>query len=166
LAYFRLHQQPEIYMSSETVAGTANILHQHSEYEKLQQDYSTQTANELTARNLARHGVDVIPDEVSSWHKINAAAVQAKLDIHAERAQAESSAQDAAINMIASARSYSAAQNSGVEDTPLEEDNENDESNSEDDSELLAIDELYGYDDPEDNAEAALDDVLKAQERE
>ena len=34
----------------------------------------------------------------------------------------------------------------------------------EDDDELPTIDELYGYDDPEDNAEAALDDVLKAQE--
>jgi hypothetical protein len=33
-----------------------------------------------------------------------------------------------------------------------------------DDDELPTIDELYGYDDPEDNAEAALDDVLKAQE--
>lgn len=33
-----------------------------------------------------------------------------------------------------------------------------------DDDELPTIDELYGYDDPEDNAEAALDDILKAQE--
>ncbi len=33
-----------------------------------------------------------------------------------------------------------------------------------DDDEFSTIDELYGYDDPDDNAEAALDDVLKAQE--
>ena len=39
-----------------------------------------------------------------------------------------------------------------------------DEEDEEDDDELPTIDELYGYDDPEDNAEAALDDVLKAQE--
>jgi hypothetical protein len=52
---------------------------------------------------------------------------------------------------------------SNFEDIDDEEDS--DLQNTEvDDDELPTIDELYGYDDPEDNAEAALDDVLKAQE--
>jgi hypothetical protein len=47
----------------------------------------------------------------------------------------------------------------------IDDEEESDLQNTKvDDDELPTIDELYGYDDPEDNAEAALDDVLKAQE--
>jgi hypothetical protein len=47
----------------------------------------------------------------------------------------------------------------------IDDEEEGDFQNVEvDEDQLSTIDELYGYDDPEDNAEAALDDVLKAQE--
>ena len=47
----------------------------------------------------------------------------------------------------------------------IDDEADDDSQNAEvDDDEFPTIDELYGYDESEDNAEAALDDVLKAQE--
>ncbi|REG50876.1 hypothetical protein B0G80_7340 [Paraburkholderia sp. BL6669N2] len=149
-------------MSNDTSKGTANILHQFSEYIILQQEYSTQTANELAARSLAKHGVEATPAEVGTWHKLNMAATQGKMDIYAERMEAESSARVVATAMIALAQNASESQFTFEED--VEQDDESDSCHDVDDD-RLTIDEIYGYDDPEDNAEAALDDVLKIQER-
>lgn len=151
---------------SEGPSGTANILHQHTEYEKLEQDYSTETANELTAKSLKRHGVDAEPNEISSWHKINKAAVDGKMDIPGERKVAETLADGAAAGVIAAARVSSIDQTPEVLQATAEfEDEDFEEEDAAAKDELPTIDETYGFDDPEDNAEAALDDVLKAQER-
>ncbi|WP_059825434.1 hypothetical protein [Burkholderia ubonensis] len=151
---------------SERPSGTANILHQHSEYEKLEQDYSAETANELTAKSLKRHGVDAAPNEVSSWHKINKAAVDGKMDIPGERKVAETLADGAAAGVIAAARVSAIDQTpEALQATAEFEDEDSEEEGAAEEDELPTIDEMYGFDDPEDNAEAALDDVLKAQER-
>lgn len=144
----------------ETPSGTANILRQHSEYEKLQNDYSTETANTLTAKSLERNGVDATPNDVSSWHKINSAATQCKLDIPTERKIAETVAHGVANAMIASINA-SPMQPACETLEPVAEQDDDDSI----DDERPTIDDMYGYDDPEDNAEAAFDDVLKAQER-
>jgi len=139
--------------------GTANILHQYSCHQDLKQEYSPETAHELAAKSLNRHGIPATPNDVASWDKINSAAVQGKMDIPAERQVAESMAKGVAQAIIASAH-----QTSDEHDAD-EEDLESGDAADVAEDELTTIDELYGFDNPEDNDEAALDDVLKAQEQ-
>ena len=147
---------------SEKPLGTANILRQYSAHQELKQEYSPETANELAAKSLNRHGIEATSGDVASWAKINTAAVDGKIDIPAERQVAETLANGFAQAIIATAHQ-------SVNVDALQEANE-DDIETEDESALLeddlpTIDEMYGYDNPEDNEEAALDDVLKAQEQ-
>jgi outer membrane receptor for ferrienterochelin and colicin len=52
-------------------------------------DYNTEVAENLTARNLQRNGVNASTMEVRSWDKINNAALQGRLDISTEVVIAE-----------------------------------------------------------------------------
>lgn len=143
--------------------GTANVLHQITAYEDLKEEYSAETANELTAKSLNRHGIEANSGDVASWSKINNAAVDGNLDIPSERSLAETHADNHTKIIISSAGRGSEFEVVNTFDES-NEDCEDDEISS-DEGLRSSIDDLYGYDDPEDNAEAALDDVLKAQER-
>jgi len=146
--------------------GTANILHQHTEYEKLKEEYSPDVANQLTAKSLVRYGVDATPNDVSAWNKINNAAIDGKMDPAGEHQAAKSRADLAAIDMIEAIKASTKPQDA---DAPWLADAPEDEESEEDahapDDELPSIDEMYGCENSDDNDEAALDDVLKAQER-
>ena len=58
-------------------------------------------------------------------------------------------------------------QSVGDEDDPItyDADQEGTDSDIEDEDDSLTLAEMYGYDNDEDNEEAALDDVLKIAER-
>ncbi|WP_175941030.1 hypothetical protein [Caballeronia sp. BCC1704] len=147
-------------MLKDNLKGTSNVVRQFSEYAKLREAYSTQTANELTVGSLARHGVKATPSEVGAWHKLNMAAAHGKMEIEAIRRDAESSARVVATAMIASARNACGSQLTLESD--LNEDDANETGDGiDEEEERLTIDEIYGHDDPEANADAALDDVLK-----
>lgn len=143
--------------------GTANILHQFTAYNQLREDYSPEVANVLTQKNLARHNVPATPEDVDAWHRINTAAVNSKLDIPAERSVADAlagAAVAAVLETIANQPTASTPETVDAADEYLDEDNVEDNED-----ELPALADMYGYDNDEDNEEAALDDVLKAQER-
>lgn len=147
--------------------GTANILHQHKAYNDLRNDYSPDVANALLQKSLERRSVSVTPEEVGGWHKINQAACDGKLDLVVERKVAETMADAAGAAMLASA-----AASSTNASNPMESRVTNEESDDSDEEvpelledELPSLADMYGYDNDEDNEEAALDDVLKAQER-
>lgn len=142
-------------------AGTANILHQFAAYNELREDHSPEVANALTKKSLERHGINVTAEGVEGWHQINSAAVDSKLDIPAERRTAEMLADAAAAAMLNTAGSQSGVDSTETVDTVADADADADES----EDERPSLSELYGYEDDEDNEEAAYDDVLKIQER-
>ena len=144
-------------------AGTANILHQFTAYNQLRDDYSPEVANVLTQKNLARHNVPATPEDVDAWHRINTAAVNSKLDIPAERRIADTLAGAAVAAILETASTGPVAD---VSDTIAADDEDFSENEIQDEEdELPSLADMYGYDNDEDNEEAALDDVLKAQER-
>lgn len=156
--------------------GTANLLAQVTAFRELKEDYNPEVAENLTARNLQRNGINATTTDVKAWDKINNAALQGHLDIPAEVVIAEGKAAVAAGTTLGQAAQNVVnldAQNSeqGGDDSGSDDDLDDDDSGDGDDDDLSdedderpSIDEMYGYDDPEDNLEAALDDVLKIQE--
>lgn len=144
-------------------AGTANILHQFTAYNQLREEYSPEVANTLTQKNLARHNVPATPGEVEAWHRINTAAVNSKLDIPAERSTADALANDAVAAILETA--FASSPTEGLETTDTADENFDEDEVETDEDELPSLADIYGYEDDEDNEEAALDDVLKAQER-
>ena len=146
----------------EKPLGTANILRQYSAHQELTQEYSPETANELAAKSLNRSGVEATSGDVASWAKINNAAVDGKIDIPAERQVAETLANGFAQAIITTANQSG---NADVLQDADEDDVETEDESEPLEDDLPTIDEMYGYENPEDNDEAALDDVLKAQEQ-
>ena len=174
--------------------GTANLLAQVTAFRELKEDYNSEVAENLTAKNLQRNGINASTTDVKGWDKINNAALQGRLDIPAEVVIAERKASIAAGTTLgqaaedvgnvdgqnpvqSGANDSSGDDDSGGDDSGDDSgDDESDDDDGDDDSsggdddhsgeedERSSIDEMYGYDDPEDNQEAALDDVLKIQE--
>jgi len=142
-------------------AGTANIIHQFAAYNQLREEYSPEVANSLTQKNLALHGVSVTHEGVDAWYLINTAAASSKLDIVAEHNTASALASVAAAELLGKVASQTSA---STEDCCADEDLSDDEIVGEQD-EHLSLSELYGYENDEDNEEAALDDVLKVWEQ-
>jgi len=152
--------------------GTANLLAQVTAFRELKEDYNPEVAENLTARNLQRNGINATTTDVKAWDKINNAALQGHLDIPAEVVIAEGKAAVAAGTTLGQAaqnvvnlnahNSEQSGDDSGSDDDSDDDDGDGDLSDEDD--ERPSIDEMYGYDDPEDNLEAALDDVLKIQE--
>ena len=142
--------------------GTANILRQFTAYDQLREDYSPEVANALTQKSLARHNVHVTTDEVGAWHRLNTAAVNSQMDILAERQTADSLAAAAVAAILETASTPPTTH--APEVVSVEEDSDQDEV-EDDEDELPSLGDIYGYENDEDNEEAALDDVLKAQER-
>lgn len=144
-------------------AGTANILNQFTAYNKLCEDYSPEVANTLTQRNLARHNVQATINDVDAWHRINTAASNGLFDITAERHYAEKIANKVVIDILDTVSNHSLTEASNTNDIDDEDYYEDDVEKNED--ELPSLSDIYGHENQEDNDEAALDDVLKAQER-
>lgn len=157
---------------TEKPAGTANILHQNAIYEDLCEEYSPDVANALTSKNLQRQGINVPPEGCGHWHTINKAAANQKLDLKQERAIAESQAKEVADGMLQVAAGSQHVYPASVQPVQAEEldsdfyDEDGDAVDEEaENDELPSLADMYGYENDEDNEEAALDDVLKAQEQ-
>lgn len=149
---------------AEKPAGTANILHQNAIYEDLCEEYSPEVANALTSKNLQRQGVDVPPEGCGHWHTINKAAANQKLDLAQELAIAENQAKEVADGMLQVAASSQPVHEQEFDSDFDDEDGDTVDEDAEDD-ELPSLADMYGYENDEDNEEAALDDVLKAHEQ-
>lgn len=146
--------------------GTANLLAQMTAFRELKEDYNAEVAECLTVKNLKRNGINASVSDVQGWEKINNAALHGNLDIQREATLAEGKAATATGNAITHVSTNAPNLNADNYDQTAEIDYEDtdDVDDNEEESELLTIDEMYGYDDPEDNLEAAQDDILKIQE--
>lgn len=156
-----------------TPAGTANILRQHTDYSQLRQDYSPEVASVLAQKSLERHNIPASPSDVEVWHRINTAAADSKLDIATERRVAEARADAVTAHIVDAARSSTAvapvtADHSAEAAYELDGSDDNDDDSDgepeDDEGELASGADLFGYENDEDNAEAAYDEVLKIQE--
>ncbi|MDZ5459280.1 hypothetical protein [Azohydromonas lata] len=149
---------------ADDLNGTANLPRQFSAYTKLEQDEGTLVASHLTANHLRRKGVDTSPQEVQGWHKINSACVTRGVDIQGAVDAANFQAQ-ACANAILQPLSGHDADDTFVPAFSFanngESDSDDPDESDPDDSEILSINELYGFDNPDDNDEAAIDDILK-----
>ncbi|MBK5437243.1 hypothetical protein JFV30_10420 [Pseudomonas sp. TH32] len=147
--------------------GTANLLHQHAEYNKLSDEYSPEVAAVLTQKNLSRSNVQVSVEQVDGWHQINEASIKGHLDLESESQIATAQATavvDAILRPIVHALPEPAdvVDESEVEDVD-DEDQDEDEDEDEQD-ERPSLGDIFGYEDDEDNEEAAFDHILKLQE--
>lgn len=94
----------------------------------------------------------------------NKAAADQKLDLEHERAIAEQQAKEVVDGMLQVAASSQPVQEEEIDSDFDDQDGDLDDEEAEND-ELPSLADMYGYENDEDNEEAALDDVLKAQER-
>ncbi|MDR5875120.1 hypothetical protein [Vreelandella gomseomensis] len=145
-----------------TCYGTSSIIQQYSAHRRAEEEYDRHTANCLTSRSFQRHGVDASTDNVEQWARLNGAIAQGNVDIPGEQRHGESMAEEVV--------SATMQRVSGPVLTPPEEDESDNEVYAEDDDgedeeeyDLLA--DIFGYDNDDDNAEAALDTVLRYSER-
>jgi len=140
------------------------ILEQYRAYQGLREEYSAEVANHLTSKNLERHGVAVTPSGVEAWHTINQAATQGRLDLPAEQAAAEGRAEQAAEQIMAGlGRGVSFV--SHAEASGSEEFIDDEEDALDIEEEMDSLGDIFGYENDEDNEEAAYDHILKMSER-
>jgi hypothetical protein len=141
--------------------GTANLLNQLKAFRELSEDYGTDSAENLTARNLQRNGVDANVTDVKGWVKVSDAALQGNLDIPAEVIRAE---EKAAIAAGIAIDKVTASVIIGGEDDNSAGEEEDDEDDGDGDDHLLTEHDMYQCETQEDSEEQAYDDVLKIQE--
>lgn len=80
--------------------GTANLLRQFSAYQQLRAASSPAVANALTRDSLFHHDIVTTVEDVEAWHRVNTAAVRAKLDIPAARVRAHALASTAVAALL------------------------------------------------------------------
>lgn len=141
-------------MSEKLASGTANLIHQDAAFRALKNEYGELTATALASKNLEKNGVDVPPEGIANWAKVNCAAIAGKLDIEGERIKAET---------LAAKAMGTAIENVSGQLTP-EPELELEPEPEPEEEEPPSLQDMYGFDNEEDNDEAALDDVLKIQE--
>ncbi|WP_304526530.1 hypothetical protein [Halomonas sp. I5-271120] len=141
--------------------GTSNILHQYSAFHELEDEYDRDVACRLTSRSFQRHGVPAEPDDVDVWDRLNTAAAQGMLDISVERRHGESMA-----DVVVHTALYRMSEDDDSgEDGVLAEDDYGNNDNYDEQEEWDSLSDIFGYEDDEDNEEAALDTILKNNER-
>lgn len=144
--------------------STANVLTQMKAFRELKEDYNAEVAECLTMKNLQRSGIDTSVSDAQGWEKINNTALHGNLDIQSEATLAEEKAATATATAHFGTNAPSLHAYHDDLTAEIDADHTDDVDDNEEESEHLTIDEMYGYDDPEDNLEAALDDILKIQE--
>jgi hypothetical protein len=149
------------------VTGTANSVHQHKLYRDLAKLYTPEGANYLTSANLIRNGVNVPPEGVAYWHMVQEAAYANKLDLATEATIAGSKVNALTDAMLGRGNDNPPMPqaNTQPEWHEAEQAELDDEEDDTEDDERSTLADIFGYDNLEDNEEAAADHVRKMQER-
>lgn len=80
--------------------GTARGLHEASEFDLLENDYSQETAICVTTKAIQRNFPDITSSDVLGFVKVNRALRSGKVDIAEERERAEEMAKVAATQWV------------------------------------------------------------------
>jgi len=142
------------------LVGTANVLHQQKVHREKSEIFSTEFANRMGARSLKRSGVDVPAVGIGYWRLVNEAIHAGKMDIGAEAA-----IEAALVNAQADVIGGRSAATPPFTVFEIWTDAELEFADEEDDEEEESYDEpgneIFGYDDADDNDEAARDYIYK-----
>lgn len=158
-------------MSDDNEWDSKKVIEQMEAHRALSEDYSPEVANHLVSRSLQRHGVDMQPDQVDAWATINQAAGTGKLSLQNELARAEAKANHTADMIMGKVSSNQAASPGAChdhEESAEQDEGWGDDIDDDDDDQVderPSLSEIFGYEDDEDNEEAAYDHILKITER-
>lgn len=143
------------------VVGAANNNHQHRLYRVLCERFSPEGASHIASADLRLKGEDVKPEEIAAWDKVTRLNYANKMDLAIAGAVATASVNaftDAVMGRGQNTPALAARPEPGTAVAEEEEWGEDDDE-TEDEEEQGPAD--FGYDNEEDNAEAALDYIYK-----
>lgn len=156
-------------MSDDNEWDSKKVIEQMEAHRALSEDYSPEVANHLVSRSLQRHGVDMQPDQVDAWATINQAAGTGKLSLQNELARAQAKADhtaDLIVNKVSGNQAGSPWAGHDHEESAEHDEGWGDDIDDDDqEDERPSLSEIFGYDNDEDNEEAAYDHILKITER-
>jgi len=95
--------QEKAMRDNDECLGTARVLHEVSEYDKLESEYDEQTAISVTTKAFQRKFPEINQRDVRGLVKCTRALLTGKVDIAAEHRLIENSAAKAAEDLLASA---------------------------------------------------------------
>ena len=144
-------------------SGTANVLHQMKAYRELSEEYGAEGANLLGSKSLERNGVTVPPEGVGHWAQINAAAEQGRMDLESEGAVAASKV-NALVGALLESNVPGSSRAGEIPDELDEGEDEEEVDEDEDEDELEDEGPDFGFDEDDDNDEAALDHIHRINE--
>lgn len=156
-------------MSDENKWNSQKVVEQVEAHRDLSEEYTPEVANHLVSRSLQRHGVMMTPDQVDAWATINDAAGTGKLSIQNELARAEAKAShtaDMIVGRVSGSQPPSPWAGHDHEEAAEQDEGWGEDIDDDDpEDERPSLSEIFGYDDDEDNEEAAYDHILKLSER-
>lgn len=158
-------------------SGTANLLHNYSNYMAIEEEYDADVASGLLRKSLERKGVKQSQEGVKSWAAISKAMVTRDVDVGQELTDAKAKT-DALVDKMFTSTTNLASSERGLsstldarsmpggdtEEAHMDDDVDDEEVEVEDD-ELDTLQEIFGTDDEEEASEQAYDHILKMMEK-
>ncbi|EZI24058.1 TPA: hypothetical protein ACQGWB_003257 [Pseudomonas aeruginosa] len=158
-------------------SGTANLLHNYTNYMAIEEEYDADVASGLLRKSLERKGVEQSQEGVKSWAAISKAMVTSDVDVGQEFTDAKAKTDALVDRMFTStvkqassepelSSSLDARSTPGgdTEEAHMDDDFDDEEVEVEDD-ELDTLQEIFGTDDEDDASEQAYDHILKMMEK-
>lgn len=158
-------------------SGTANLLHNYSNYFAVEKEYDADVASGLLRKSLERKGVKQSQEGIKSWAAISKAMVTSDVDVGQEFTMAKARTDalvdrmfNSTIKLTLSEPEPSSTHGAvGTLSADTEEahigDGFDDEDVELEDGELDTLQEIFGTDDEGDASEQAYDHILKIMEK-
>ncbi|HCF4209916.1 TPA: hypothetical protein NIE30_002846 [Pseudomonas aeruginosa] len=157
--------------------GTANLLHNYTNYMAIEEEYDADVASGLLRKSLERKGVEQSQEGVKSWAAISKAMVTRDVDVGQEFTDAKAKTDSLVDKMFTSTTSLASSEPglsstldaqsmpaSDTEETHMDDDFDDEEVEVGDD-ELDTLQEIFGTDDEDEASEQAYDHILKMMEK-
>lgn len=158
-------------------SGTANLLHNYSDYMAIEGEYDADVASGLLRKSLERKGVEQSSDGVKSWAAISKAMVTSDVDVGQEFMDAKAKTDVFVDRMFTPPAKpvpseaepsirldFHSTVGADTEESHMDDDFDDEEVEVED-SELDTLQEIFGTDDEDDASEQAFDHILKMMEK-
>lgn len=144
----------------KTLAGTARLLHELKENRDVAKADGTEVANGLTSQSMTRRGsTDQEPVDIGTTMHITTEMMRGKSDIRDEQAIQEATSKVTIGGILEQIKTNTFPFQPEIDDDAVDHDEEEEEEDEEEE-EGVGV-EAWGYEDREDNEEAAYDDILK-----
>lgn len=154
-------------------SGTANLLHNYTDYMAIEGEYDADVASGLLRKSLERKGVEQSQEGIKSWAAISKVMVTSDVDVRQEFTDAKEKTDalvdrmfTSTVKQASSGPELDARSTPGgdTEEAHMDDDFDDEEIEVEDD-ELDTLQEIFGTDDEDDASEQAYDHILKMMEK-